>query len=178
MDGTKIIPRTSQVVVAVFTNVKNAKDAICDLRNAGFDGSQIKIGYAQSAVTGEPTQAHGNVANQAHGDVATAEHTLPWRLKESFEQDLYQQGADQLAGQTPGVPRNEHAPFTEIDLQQALTEIGVAPERIVLLEREVRSGVLMLVEAREHADKVEKILEANNGTIRTDTAFERPPKVA
>jgi hypothetical protein len=163
VDSTRIIPKVSEVVVGLFTHLKNAKDAICDLSRAGFDASQINVAYAASA--------------GGHGDVSGAEHTIVWKLRDSFERDLQHQGASQIAGETGNGNAGEISPYTEVDLRAALSEIGVAPDRISLLENEIGAGVLLLVKAGGYSGKAEEIMELNEGTIRTDTALETAPKV-
>jgi hypothetical protein len=158
MVSTRIIPKVSEVVVALFTDLKNAKDAICDLSRAGFDVSQINVAYA--------------LPSPGHPDISNAEHTLVWKLRDSFERDLHHQGASQMAGEAGNLDASELSPYTEVDLRTALNEIGVAPERISLLEREIGGGVLLLVKGGGHSGKAEEILEQNEGTIRTDTALE------
>ena len=158
MDSTRIIPKVSEVVVGLFTDLKNAKDAICDLSRAGFDASQINVAYAAPA--------------GGHAQVSSSEHTIIWKLRDSFERDLHHQGASQIAGETGNGNAGEISPYTEVDLRAALSEIGVAPDRISLLENEIGAGVLLLVKAGGHLKQAEEILEHNEGTIRTDTALE------
>jgi hypothetical protein len=142
--------------------LKNAKDAICDLSRAGFDASQINVAYS--------APSHGRP------DVSSAEHTLIWKLRDSFRRDLHIQGADQVAGEAVKVHPDQVEPYTEVDLRKGLSEIGVASDRISLLENEIGAGVLLLVKGGGHSEKAEEILEHNEGTIRTDTALEVAPK--
>jgi hypothetical protein len=158
MDSTGVIPKVSKVVVGLFTDLKNAQDAICDLSRVGFDASQINVAYA--------------FPSNAHDDVLNAEHTIIWKLRDSFRRDLHIQGADQVSGEAGNMQPNQVSPYTEVDLRTALSEIGVAPDRISLLENEIGPGVLLLVKAGGHSEKAEEILEKNEGTIRTDTALE------
>src|ERR1700727_1831190 len=111
MNSTRVVPEVSEIVVALFTDLKNAKDAICDLSRAGFDASQITVAYAPA-----PT---------GHRDVSNAEHTIIWRLKDSFRRDLHIQGADQVSGQAGKGNAQLASPYTEVDLRTALSEIGV-----------------------------------------------------
>lgn len=161
MHSTRVIPEVSETVVALFTDLKNAKDAICDLSRAGFDASQINVAYASA--TGHP-------------DVSRADHSIFWKLRDSFRRDLHIQGADQVSGETGKGNAAEVSPYTEVDLRTALSEIGVAPDRISLLEHEIGAGVLLLVKGGGHSDEAQEILERNEGTIRTDTALEAAPK--
>jgi len=43
------------------------------------------------------------------------------------------------------------------------------------MNREIREGVLVLVNAGDRSKEAESILERNAGQIRTDTVTERPP---
>jgi hypothetical protein len=162
MDSTRIIPDVSEVVVALFTDVKNAKDAICDLSRAGFGAPDINVAYG--------------AASEGHAEVASTEHSVLWRLRERFEEDLYQHGASQMGGEAGNHRKSQASPYTEVDLRKALSEEGVPADRISLLESEIGAGVLVLVKSREHRDKAEEILERNNGTIRTDSALEAGDK--
>ena len=162
MDSARVIPRVSEVVVGLFTHVKNAKDAICDLSRAGFDASQVNVAYA------------GEAKGQA--ELQNAEHSIFWRLRDSFRQDLHIPGADQASGEAAKIHPHQTYPYTEVDLRTALSEIGVAPDRIALIENEIGDGVLLLVKGGGHAARLEEILERNEGTIRTDTALEAAPK--
>jgi hypothetical protein len=162
MNSARIIPKASEIVVGLFTDLKNAKDAICDLSRAGFDASQINVAYASAA--------------KGHADVSGAEHSFVWKLRDSFERDLHHQGASQIAGETGNRDAREVSPYTEVDLRKALSEVGVAPDRISLLEREIGEGVLLLVRGGGHSETAEEILEHNEGTIRTDSALEVAPK--
>src|SRR5271167_4278514 len=136
MDSNKILPNTSEVVAGLFTHLKNAKDAICDLSAAGFSASQINVAYASNV--------------QGHPDVSNAEHTLVWRLRSSFERDMHHHGADLLRGPAGSGDGGDNSPYTEVDLREALSGIGVAPDRISLLEREIAAGVLVLVKSGGH----------------------------
>ena len=131
--------------------------------SGGFSASQINVAYASGA--------------QGHPDVANAVHSLVWKLRDSFERDLHHRGADQVSGKTENGGARVHSPYTEVDLRQALSEIGVAPDRITLLEHEIAAGVLLLVKSGGHAEKANRILEHNEGTIRTDTALEVGTKI-
>ena len=65
--------------------------------------------------------------------------------------------------------------YSEIDLREPLESMGVAEDRILLLNREIREkGVLLLVNAGDRSKEAESIMERNSGQIRTDTATERP----
>ncbi len=162
MDSTRIIPKVSEIVVGLFTDLKNAKDAISDLSRAGFSASQINVAYASAA--------------KGHLDVSSAEHSFIWKLRDSFERDLHHSVTSQVAGETSTGDASEISPYTEVDLRTALSQMGVAPDRISLLEREIGAGVLVLVKSGGHSKKAEEILERNEGTIRTDSALEAAPK--
>jgi hypothetical protein len=163
MDSSKVIPEVSEIVVALFTDLKNAKDAICDLSRAGFGASQINVAYAS--------------ASKEHADVSSAEHTVVWKLRDSFRRDLHIQGAEQVSGQAGKGNADSASPYTEVDLRTGLSEMGVAPDRITLLANEIGAGVLLLVKCGGHSEEAEEILEHNEGTIRTDTALEAAPRI-
>ena len=155
--------RASETVVALFTDLKNAKMrfAICRARASAPRRSTLPM-----------------LQMEGHPDVSRAEHSVIWKLRDSFERDLHHQGASQIAGETGHGNAREVSPYTEVDLRKALSEMGVAPDRISLLEREIGEGVLVLVKCGGHSEKAEEILERNEGTIRTDTALEVAPKIS
>ena len=164
VDSTRILPKASEVVVGLFTEIKNAKDTIYDLSRAGFDASQINVAYASDT--------------ERRADIARAHHSILWRLRDSFEQDLLHHGPLQITGETANGDAREASLCTEVDLRTALSQVGVASDRISLLEREMGAGVLLLVKAGSHREMAHEIVERNNGTIRTDTALETAPKIS
>ncbi len=167
-NSVRAIPNVSDFVAGVFTDIKNAKDAILDLARAGFSPTQISIAYAnESQMITKPSE-------NSESDLSSAGHSLPWRLKQSFQADLYRKGEEQIKGD-PGFVIDEQTTqlYTEVDLTEALTNIGVSQERILLLDREIGSnGVFILVNALGHSQKAQEIIEGDGGTIRTESAAE------
>ena len=65
-------------------------------------------------------------------------------------------------------------PYTEIDLVDTASGLGVAEDTIRLLDRDIGpNGVLILVDAGDRATEVEAMLEKNRGFLRTAMATER-----
>jgi len=80
--------------------------------------------------------------------------------------------ASRMTGQDKDLSSGEPLEnYSEIDLRETLESMGVAEDRILLLNREIREkGVLLLVNAGDRSKEAESIMERNSGQIRTDTA--------
>lgn len=161
-------PPAPRVAAAVFTDSISVHDAAADLKEAGF----LHMSIAFSADCKQAQQIDSK-ARHVREEVLTGEkHSLPWKIRHSFEHDLHRRGAEQMAGagqRTAGAG----VPYTEVDLEEALLSLGVSKERIDLVNREVGLyGSLLLVEAGERSEEAQAILERNCGINRTDTATE------
>jgi hypothetical protein len=157
-----IRPTAPDVVVAVFTDSASVRDAIADLNEAGFEGNQVQVAFS----------AEGK---RAHEAILGGQHSVRWRLEHGFEHDLHRRGADQMSGQRESTMKTTAPPYTEVDMQETLAAMGVAQDRIQLLDWETgANGSLLLVHTGHRAKEVQRILEHNCGVIRTDTATERP----
>jgi hypothetical protein len=101
-------------------------------------------------------------------------HSILWKFRHSFEHDLHKSGAGLSSNQDALVATAERTPYTEVDLDDTLRGIGVAPATIKLLDREIgANGMLILVDAGDRCDEIESILEQNRGMSRTVMATER-----
>lgn len=145
-------------ITAVFVNIHDARGAIADLQDAGFAPDEIRVAFSTYSSFG-PGSASG-------------EASLPWRLKHLFTQDMHLRGEQQMHG----INARDVAPkipYREVGLVETLREIGLNPDRVELLNREVGDhGALVLVDAGFVERKAEAILQKNCGRIRTDTANE------
>lgn len=175
-DPTEMIrPMASKLVVALFTDIQSAHGAIVDLTGAGFSNGQISVAfYAENQQA--RLEATGVHSPSRRAD-PVGRSSLAWRLRRSFEHDLHRSGNDQMAGQDQDPSTGEVGrPYCVVDLRDTLLSMGVAEDRILLLNRELGDkGVLVLVQADERLKEAESIIERNSGQIRTDTATERPP---
>ena len=168
----------SNLVVALFTEGKSAHGAIADLKIAGIRGDRIAVAFSA-----EGKQAHWEEfqpLKPGQQPLAKDNYSFAWRLRRGFEEDLHHRGAEVLAHGTADSPTDEVvASHCEVDLQETLRAMGVAEDRIQLLNRILgQKGVLILVDAGDHSREVQSILERNTGQIRTDSATERPPAAA
>jgi hypothetical protein len=165
-------PTAPNLVVALFTDSESLRDAVADLSSAGFGKSQISIAFSKSG-----KRAHaGDVIARSSTDqsVSGGEHSLSWKLKHSFEHDLHRKGIDQTKRTDEFVSDKFDLPYSEVDLTETLSALGVAEDRILLLDREIgTNGSLVLVNPGYRAKEAQAILEHNCGIIRTDTATER-----
>jgi hypothetical protein len=170
----KIRPRTSNLVIALFDGSQAAHGALADLTDAGFSNGQISIAFSAEGkqVQLGKTEAH-YPAQYAVSEVRTS---LVWKLRRGLEHDLHRSGTAQMTGQDKDLSSGQPLQnYSEIDLRETLESMGVAEDRILLLNREIREkGVLLLVNAGHRSKEAESIMERNSGQIRTDTATERP----
>jgi hypothetical protein len=177
--NTRLNPRPTapNLVVALFTDSQTMRDAIADLSAAGFGKSQISIAFSEA---GKRTQAASSSSkDRLPKEQAGGEHSLSWKLKHSFEQDLHRSGADQMRRADGNDSGEVGLPYSEVDLTETLSALGVAEDRILLLDREIgANGALVLVNPGYRAKEAQAILEHNCGIIRTDTATERRLEVS
>ncbi|HEV2272706.1 MAG TPA: hypothetical protein VGR96_01000 [Acidobacteriaceae bacterium] len=166
-------PTASSLVAALFTETKSAHGALADLARAGVPGDQI--GVAFSAEGQRALWSEFELGGEGHRIVPKDEYSLIWRLRRSFEHDLHKRGADQFSatGSEEMLNGADH-PYYLVHLHDTLRAIGVAEDRILLLDRALgMRGVLVLVEAGDRVREVERILERNSGQIRSASATER-----
>jgi hypothetical protein len=175
-DPTKAVrPTASNLVVALFTDSQSANGAVADLKDAGFSNGQISIAFSNAGK--QARRGKAGVHSPGEHAVSGKGNSLAWRLRRSFEHDLHRSGTDQMAGQDENLSSNEpEQPYSEVDLRETLLSIGVAEDRILLLDHEItEKGTLILVNAADRSKDAESIMERNSGKIRTDTATERAP---
>ena|ERR1700761_1957168 len=157
----------NKLVAAVFLDETAARDAIADLKLAGFTASDIGV---CSSCGGELKDAD-----------PAGKHSLRWKLRHSFQSDLNTQG--------PAVPTSkfreakanqEEIPYTELDLAEAMQALNMPPETIQLVSQEVGpDGLLIFVAAgHDRQREVESILERDRGILRTSMATEPAGKGA
>ncbi len=143
------------MVAAVFFDQTSARDAIADLNLARFHAEDIAVAV--------PEYRKREAALNTVG-----EHSVLWKLRHSFQHDLQSHGADLSSQEHLAAANAEDCPYTEIDLVDSLTELGVARDTIKLLEdRMGADGLLIAVHAVDRIDEVESILVKNRGMLRT-----------
>ena len=155
----------NQLVAAVFLDDTSARDAIADLKLAGFRATDI----------GVSTSRHTNNAPLA-ADPA-GKHSLKWRLRHAASHDTTTHGPGLTSEPDRELASQEDTPYTELDLATAMHCMGLSPERIQLVDQEIGpDGLLVFVSAGERTREVESILEQNRGILRTSMATQ--PAVA
>jgi hypothetical protein len=164
----------SNLVAALFFDDVSARDAIADLKIAGFRASNIGIALSEK---GKQAQHGSSDANHVPTQpVPEGKHSLYWKLRHSFERDLHSQRTDLSSREDAAAANEEKPPYTEIDLTYTLLGLGIAEDTIRLLDREIGAdGVLILVDAGDLANEVESILVQNRGILRTSMATQRSP---
>jgi hypothetical protein len=154
-DTHKFAGKPGDLVAAVFFDQTSARDAIADLNLARFHAEDIAVAV--------PEYRKREAALNTGG-----EHSVLWKLRHSFQHDLQSHGADLSIQEHLAAANAEDRPYTEIDLVESLTELGVARDTIKLLEdRMGADGLLIAVHAVDRIDEVESILVKNRGMLRT-----------
>jgi hypothetical protein len=170
------IKTISDLVIGLFIQRGHLRDAVADLAQAGFHKSEILVAFP---IEGQPYLTRHSAVKHIFQPGLGGKHSLIWKLKQSFEHDLHRRGQDQLSGRHEDSSLSEAELYSEVPLRDALQEIGVALDRIILLNNEMGpDGALLLVQAGGRWRKVESILQRNSGMIRTDTATERSHSAA
>jgi hypothetical protein len=163
--GQMMTTNPGDLVAAVFLKEVSARDAIADLKIAGFSARQIGVALSKQA----KPDANRSVPCDLHG-----KHSVWWKLRHSVEHDLHSHGADLSSKEDEKTAHEEGTPYTPLVLSDALGALGVLPATIDLMEREVgANGTLVLVDAGSRANEVESILVQNRGILRTVMATEQ-----
>jgi hypothetical protein len=163
------------LMAALFTETQSVRDAVADLREAGFGADHIYVAFSAEHDRFDPK--HSELWQIGGHGVFRGEHSVPWKLRHSFERDLHHRtGAGPRSEELSGEGGQHDALCTEVNLHDALQSIGVAEDRIRLVNQQVGDhGALIIVECSCYGKKAKSILERNCGQIRTDTATECPP---
>jgi hypothetical protein len=162
--GQMATTKPADLVAALFLNEMSARDAIADLEIAGLRANQIGVALSKQG----KLEHHNGVPCDLHG-----KHSMLWKLRHSIEHDLHSHGPGLSSTSDEKATSGERIPYTEVDLEDTLRNIGVAPATINLLDREIgANGMLVLVDAGGRCDEVESILERNRGLPRTVMATE------
>lgn len=163
--GQLVKTNPADLVAGLFFDETSARDAIADLKLAGLSTGQIGVALSNQG----KLERTDSVPCDLHG-----KHSIWWKLRHSIEHDLHSHGADLSSRQDKAVTMQEATPYTEVDLNDTLQAIGVAPATIGLLNREIGvDGMLILVDAGDRGDEIESLLERNRGMVRTVMATER-----
>ena len=160
----------SNLVAALFLKPVSARDAIADLKIAGFHSSDIGVAISH---LGQREQERSPNAVQAPGDL-DGKHSIRWKVRHSLNHDLHTHGGG-LSSQADATAANQEKPaYTEIDLTDTLRGLGVAEDTITLLDEEMgTNGMFVLVHAGDRGDEAESILDRNRGFVRTVMITER-----
>jgi hypothetical protein len=163
--GQMVPTKPADLVAALFFNEMSARDAIADLKIAGVSAGQIGVALSKRG----KLELTKSVPCDLHG-----KHSIWWKFRHSIEHDLHHSGAGLSSTHDEAATRGKTTPYTEVDLDDTLREIGVAPATINLLDHEIgANGMLILVDAGVRCDEIESILERNRGMSRTVMATER-----
>ena len=160
----------SNLVAASFLEPVSARDAIADLKIAGFHSGDIGVAISR---LGQRKQERSPNAVHALCDLE-GKHSVRWKVRHSFEHDLHTHG-DGLSSREDAAAANEEKPtYTDIDLTDTLRDLGVAEDTIKLLDQEMGTdGVFVLVHAGDRGEEAESILNRNRGFVRTVMVTER-----
>jgi hypothetical protein len=148
---SQTIGTASNIVAALFFDDVSARDAVADLKIAGFRARDIGVALSEEG-----------------------EHSLLWKFRHSLEHDLHNQEPNLSSREDAALAGVEKPAFRQVDLTDTLLALRVADVTIRLLDREMgAAGLLILVDAGDRADEAESILEQNRGFLRTVMATER-----
>ena len=159
--GTK----PSHLVAAVFLDEVSARDAIADLKLAGVRANRIGV-----ALSDEAKRIHSLNPEAKHlPSNLEGKHSVLWRVRHSIKHDVHgHQGPGLSSREDAAAANEEQPPFTEIDLTSTLRGLGIAEATIKLLHHQVGpKGLLVMVDALGHEDRIEAILLNNRGMPRT-----------
>jgi hypothetical protein len=164
-EGQLLRTNPADLVVALFFDEVSARDAIADLKLAGFSAGQIGVALSKQGKLEQTRSVPCDLQGK---------HSIWWKFRHSFEHDLQSQGADFSSTPDKVATIRETVPYTEVDLNDTLQAIGVAPATIGLLDREIGvDGMLIMVDAGNRSGDGESILEKNRGMVRTVMATEQ-----
>jgi hypothetical protein len=158
------------LVAAVFLKAVSARDAIADLKIAGFNTSDIGVALSKQ---GE-REKQRNPEAVPTPDNLEGKHSIPWKVRHSLHHDSHSHGPS-LSSREDAAEANEEQPvYTEIDLTETLRGLGVAEDTIQLLQQDMgKDGLIVLVHAGDRGDEAESILDRNRGFLRTAMVTER-----
>lgn len=159
----------SNLVAALFLKPVSARDAIADLKIAGFRSSDI--GVAISKLGQREQERSPNAGSPCDLD---GKHSLRWKVRHSVKHDLHTHGGG-LSSRADAAAASEEKPgYTDIDLTDTLRGLGVAEDTITLLDEEMGTdGMFVLVHAGDRGEEAESILDRNRGFVRTVMVTER-----
>ena len=162
--GQLLRTNPADLVAALFFDEVSARDAIADLKLAVFSAGQIGVALSKQGKLEQTRSVPCDLQGK---------HSMWWKFRHSFEHDLHSHGAGLSSTKDEVATRGETTPYTEVDLNDTLRGIGVAPATINLLDHEIGvNGMLILVDAGDRCDEIESILERNRGMSRTVMATE------
>jgi hypothetical protein len=158
----------SNLVAALFLKPVSARDAIADLKIAGFRSSDIGVAVSR---LGQREQERSPNGERASADLE-GKHSIRWKVRHSVKHDLHGGG---LSSRADAAAANEEKPaYTDIDLTDTLRGLGVAEDTIKLLDEEMgANGMFVLVHAGDRGEEAESILDRNRGFVRTVMITER-----
>ena len=159
----------SNLVAALFLKPVSARDAIADLKIAGFRCSDIGV-----AISKLGQREHERNPNAVPPCDLDGKHSIRWKVRHSLKHDLHTHGGG-LSSRADAAAASEEKPgYTDIDLTDTLRGLGVAEDTIKLLDEEMgTNGMFVLVHAGDRGDEAESILDRNRGFVRTVMITER-----
>jgi hypothetical protein len=148
----------------------SARDAIADLKIAGFHSSDIGVALSQRGLR---EQERSPNAIETPGDLQ-GKHSIRWKVRHSLKHDLQTHGGGLSSRADAALASEEKPGYTEIDLTDTLRGLGVAEDTIKLLDEEMGTdGMFVLVHACDRGEEAESILDRNRGFVRTVMVTER-----
>jgi hypothetical protein len=157
----------SNLVAALFLKPVSARDAIADLKIAGFHSSDIGVAISQLG----QREKGPNAVLSCDLD---GKRSVRWKVRHSIKHDLYTHGGGLSSRQDAAAANEEKPAYKEINLTDTLRGLGVAEDTIKLLDEEMgTNGMFVLVHAGDRGEEAESILDRNRGFVRTVMVTER-----
>jgi uncharacterized protein (TIGR02271 family) len=167
---------TTQVIVGLFNDARDAHRAVTQLRESGFSSSQIGAAFrngAGRAYTDRSTRIAGSTTGTVKHDAEN------WweKVKDAFRSDEDKAEAHRETAADAGVRTDPYArgedeyDFVDADFEGSLAQTGIPSERAGYLIRNLRTGgAIVTVRDADRAAEAERILSANNGQVRYEDA--------
>jgi uncharacterized protein (TIGR02271 family) len=164
---------STQVVVGLFKNARDAHQAVTELRAQGFSSSQIGAAFRGRV---SDSYLDPNDAGAVSTETVQREHENWWdKVKDAFHSDdsvERRRESRDAAADTNFEPelysRGDYEyDLADDDFQGSLAGTGIPSERAAYLTRSLEpGGAIVTVHDANRAAEAEQILAANNGRLR------------
>ena len=158
---------TTQVVVGLFDNAKDAHQAVNQLRGNGFSSNQIGAAFRGQSI--DRYTERGNATSPSD----TVHHENWWeKIKDAFRGDekvetRREVAADSALQADPYAEGEYEYDYSGEDFHGSLEGAGIPSDRAAYLTRNLRAGgAIVTVRDASRAAEAEQILSENHGKVR------------